>query len=271
MSSLITYAQYCALTGTTGTTGTTDQTLLENTVIPAVSEACERYCDRQFALSTVVEWQADSMVADGLWEPRQYPIVAMLGAYDTADGLTVENLTSSDLTITVSKVALTVSDPSALTTTEYLFSTSATLVDLVDDLTVSDEMIATSLVGNSTNSKLLKPGTYLLEGGATVTIPIGVATNATPSKITDIMLVDLYADAIAYRGGYAAIPMDLQRVVAAMCKDALSVSKGQQVSAGLRSESLGKYSYTVADGIDLANLVSTYAGQLDSFRRAVWA
>lgn len=271
-SSLITWAQFCSHTGTTGTT---DQALFEASIGPAVSEAAERFCDRKFSLATEVEWASTADEIDGLWMPLRYPVDAFLSAYACGDGIRCTNGGQSDITITVGKASLLVGDADTLAYTTYSYTDYATLDELIDELAESDTSevvwsLATGVSG-STSTKLLMPSTTLVLADSEGYVQVGIPTGATPRSVTDCA-INVPAHAIAYRGGYSPLPEDLVRTIAQICQAAIEQVHGANASAaGLKSESIGKYAYSRADGVDVAQIVGAYASALSSWRRVAWA
>ena len=293
MSNLISWANYCSITSTIS--NDSNQVLIENTLIPIASNTIENYCDRLFTEQNYYEW-TQSCNYFGFYYPLQYPVTKLYSASNPDILCTINN--GNDINIIINNTSLSIYDPITTTNTEYLFTSYSNVSTLFTQAIIDYPTLEVTYNTNYTNvqgvkCELLMPDTKMVNTNNTDVV-IYAALQQKEAKMIDqgimltgtttnlpTMISSTYDAAlnynygnpqtcIIYKAGYNPIPQDLQYVCAKVVQDMLVQSLGNQ-STGMRSESIDNYSYTLQDGVSLANLVGTkYSDSLQKYRRIIY-
>ena len=272
MSNLVSWSTYCNCTGTA--TNSSDQSIVESTLIPIASDTVETYCNRLFTETIYVEWSQNNLQT---YFPANIPVNKLYSVAICDRLCTITNPT--DLNIAISKDALTIHNPRTLDDDEYLFTSYANVSSLftaiVNDYADIDIVYNSSYTVSDleeVNSKLLLPATLDIVDAATVDINAALVQQSY-QRLLDGGITLTCPDeqnCIVYKGGYNPIPMDLQYVICQIIQDMLSQSKGDQ-SNNMKSETIDNYSYTLQDGVNLADLVrSKYGDALAKYKKVIY-
>lgn len=196
-------------------------------------------------------------------------------AYEQEDGLTVEYTGSDESArVEVTDAAVkTISRTGATTTT-----TTSTFASNVTTTAMASTI--NGLSGWSASVVNARPAGFLMRRGArnakgtSVTLEVWDDSDSEYEVDYDagIILLDHRTQAengkayVAYDAGYTDIPADLEQVLLEMVKAGFDASG---IGAGLKSERLGDYAYTVADNQDseMASFLDTQAPILARYAR----
>lgn len=255
-----------------GISGSDDDSLLES-LIDAVSDRIETFCNRQFSSRDYRQW------FDGRRETRfvvqHYPITAVKRlAYGSKDALSVQGTTTTDLRATVevqdSQIVLSrFASDGTETETEVTFASNATASDLQSTIDGTTGWSAT-LINNWISDDLHRIGgqdalgrdvflsyadvsdiEYRVNedtGEIEITLnnewawPEATGASTFPKGFQNIF--------VHYTGGYATIPDDLDQIAIEMTAAAF---KGRKVNPKLQSETIGSYSYALASQVQIAD------------------
>ena len=252
---IITLANYKTLSNTTDTTY---DTFIE-AVIPAIQEHIEKYCDRQFDLTTYNQW----FYFNQYLEMPQYPITQMkfLGTPDRFAEVTF----NSDLyTIEVKDDAIHVTSLD-LTTTEYTFASYATIQLICDAITAATPAITFDIVADYVNvpCQRLRPGVVKAHLYGSKKIAVAYKVLEGGERILELSqdfsyswtysLDEAYSEVlnVIWQAGYseANMPDGLQLIMANIITDIISnMTAGVNETAlnpNITSEKLTNYSYNL--------------------------
>lgn len=259
--------------------------------IPAVSDQVELYLDQTFeAEREGIEWVPSMNPGLPQYFPLKVPITAVLQSAFPAEAISVANETGKDawICVTDDQEGISVSI-SPGTVTQIAFSTANTLQGVLDAL-VSLGFVCTMQLGvdPSTKSDVLYPNTLALKDGDTsvllgAVIPVSVNVlegtrvviggsfvdfPVSPVWLGNPQLADVPTLGTIFlrtKYGQRTTPPSLTRIVCEMVRDSVAIAQGT-LDTNFQSESLSKYSYRLADGIFLGNLLSKYASALGAFK-----
>lgn len=282
--------------GLTGTTSTANDTLISNLIAP-VQDQIENFCDRKFDSADYFEWfpyTANLFV-------KQFPInyVKYFGysAY-------VAQFDSDDYNYQITPTGIVVTSSLTFTSTTFLFATYTNLTLLKTAIEAAIPAITLTIqTGYETmNYRLLKLGTGKQVYGAE---KFDITTSVDNSESNFVQLQPGIGDAypiawgivndrpllLIYNGGYAYadMPKGLQLICANVIKEIVSSltaggsgsnSSGSGITGIYRSESIGDYSYTLADGettndgntisaADVAKFVSKFSDDLWFYKKKI--
>ena len=291
--SILTLATYKSLTGTTSAVNDT----LINSLIAPVQDQIEQYTDRKFDAADYFEWFP---YTSNLFV-KQFPInyVKYLGysAY-------VAQFDSDDYNYQITPTGIVVTSSVTFTSTTFLFATYANLTLLKTAIELALPAITLTIqAGYETmNYRLLKLGTGRQVYGAE---KYDITTSVDNSESNFVQLQPGIGDAypiawgivndrpllLVYNGGYAYadMPSGLQLIMANVIKEIVSSltaggsgsnSSGSGITGIYKSESIGDYSYTLADGgttvngsvigaADVAKFVSKFSDDLYVYKKKI--
>ncbi len=250
-----------------GITVTTDDTLIE-TIINNVSDQIERWCDRKFVASTFKEYITAR--GDRTLAVDNPPIISVdVVAFGTQDAIRVSSNVSTDLMATVaveeSQVRLyRVASDGTATATNLTFAsypTTATLttaIAAVTGYTATKQVDAPTFMLHRTGGREVMTSTFAItypddaESDYRVDYERGllhIKSDAFPRTVEGTLLNNRFPNQfesvfIQYSGGYSTIPNALVQAAFELCSDAY---QGRDKDRSIQSESIGDYSYSLAD------------------------
>jgi hypothetical protein len=277
--SLITLAEYKTITGVTVATYDAYVTA----IIPYIQSSIEEYCDRLFDTRTNYEWskyQNDRTVV-----VQQYPITDIIMVGNPVQVANTSFPTTSDYNIEIKSDRVTVTDMNDpnFAQDSYLFSANNTLADLKANIEGDYPLITVAITTGYTTMvcKLLRTGTGSYWTGAqrifcqtrVPDLDQRIIEFAEDSGISFSYTLDFYFNEnieIIYKSGYATadVPKALKTACAMMINDMIKWT--EKLTLGIyKSESVTNYSYTLADGIYIKDLIKTYSAQLNPFKKKI--
>jgi len=235
----------------------------------------ESYCDRKFDPQDYKEWYKYSRFLI----LREYPVNAIkfIGTLQK-----MATFSSDDYNYEITSTALNVTDNTLTTITVTFGGAITTLTDIktaieaaIPGLTLT---IDTGCSGLS--YKLLRVGTGKDIYGAVRSdcqTKLVEDENRTVELLSDSSFIFFYATDfctdinmyVVYNAGYLVMPLDLQMVCADIVRD-MSYINSASVTGIYKSETLGDYSYTLADQTQINELIFTkYSQTLDLYVKMV--
>ena len=265
--SLITLETFKTLKNITDTTNDALYTQL----LSIATVQIENWCDRIFSAADYIEW-IDVNSCNQVYITRQYPIIRVKYIGSDHEALKLTNNDTIDYIFDITDTTLTINDET-LSETTYDLSNAAndTLTELVSVMNTSYSNITVVIDSTvSQTSKLLKPGVYTLIAGDTIDI-VGSKVESNNSKVkNDGLIYGISSGVIVYKAGYETIPLDLQLACANIVYDTADVLLNDK-TGNYKSESITNYSYTLADGIKLQNIINgyinTYSDTLNYYKK----
>ena len=259
--------------------------LLED-LIDRISDKIETYCGRKFKSRSYREWLNGKR--EQTLRLKNYPVTAIVRiGTGSATAFTVQGTTSTDLRATVDvqddQLVLTRYDSTGTAVpTALAYSTYVTASDLVTQIALTSGWTAT-LQTNCLSLDLHRNGGQDAKGlTVDVTFPDQSDTGfrvEEDSGLVEINSADWWwgedftdwparrrwpqswqGILVEYTAGYSTIPDDLEQICIEMVSDAYN-ARGQDVSVS--SESIGSYSYTLAQQV---NIDDTTAKRLAQWR-----
>jgi len=292
MADLITIAQYEAIIGTI--TKADARTLVSTYLIPAASQAIERFVDRSLAATTYVEWVKTGNTY-GVFFPEQYPLLTLYSVNKADTVFTVSNTGTQAMVVIVQPTMLQAYNPLTNVAVSYAYSTYTSIGLLLAQLATDYPLLVTeATVDTSMSTTLLRPATIAIQGGALSSVQGAIVAMTGHVNADRIVYGSEFAGSwntmdfpglpldsvqygnvghicLVYSAGYSPLPSDLIVTTANIVRDMLAVEQGKRAT-GVKSESVSQYSYTLLDSIDFDNIVGTkYAGALRQYRRIVFA
>lgn len=235
--------------------------------ITAASRLTEKYCDRLFISTSRTEYaDGKGWGINGFIEVQAYPISSVDSIGVAADGLWIGNNSTS---VQQARASLS---PTTLTLTRVTSGTTAS-----SSLTLSGYSTIGALVTaiNALGNGWIASTTYTSWGVASLIESSGAKSAKPPGgavfQVFDDSLIDDFdwGDAtdtiwgdfppgvrnvrIAYTGGYGTLPDDLQNAVAMVTASMYQRSLRDQT---LKSETVGDWKWTAADGVDGSGIAS---------------
>lgn len=291
MADLITIAQYEAIIGAIAKPAT--RTLINTYLIPAASQAIERFVDRSLSATTYIEWVPIGNT--GVFFPEQFPLLTLYSVNKADSAIEVTNNGTSAIVVIVQPTMLQIYNPITNVAVSYLYATYPTVSSLITQLAIDYPALATTAkVDTSMACTLLRPATIPIQPSTTSCIQGAVVAMTGHIREDRIVYGSAFAGnwntmefpglpldsiqygnvgniCIVYSAGYNPIPMDLIVTTANVVRDMLDVEQGKRAT-GMKSENVAQYGYTVLDTVDFDNIVgSKYAGALRQYRRIVFA
>lgn len=264
---MLTWATYCSIMGLELTDSS--QAQVEAT-IPAVEAAIEGLCDRVFTQATYVEWFDEHGPVTETWLPEQYPVKSVLGCYGSTDAISVANANAGAVTMSNDGVTFYLSNSETLASATLAITTGQTLANVVSGLSLAGVTL-TAILPATSSSKLLCQSALNVPAGETVNFQ-GGQPGSYSFELLDQRRVRFWngpPSALAYVGGYSPIPADLLQAIAICVQQ--TVAKLDDLGDGaFKSESIGKYSYTLADGKAVNDVVGSNSELFDGYRRIVY-
>lgn len=271
---IITLANYQALTG-----DSSNDTLV-NSLIPAVNDLVQLYCDRTFDEADYSDWfeYSENITL------TQYPItqVKFIGYAQKV----AQFSNSTDYNYQVSETGITVTKDSDFTQTSFPFSAYATLAALKTAIETAYPTITLTIETGFTtlNYRLIKQGF-----GDTL---YGAVRNSLISRITGYRTLEVLASLqnnlylpffdilireplfVLWTAGYTSstMPKGLQLIVANIVRDLVVLKTELPKGGAIKSESLSltnaDYSYTLGDNALIQKIINeNYASGLDFYRK----
>ena len=285
---LITWAQYCGITGTSLTDS--NQTLITTYIIPGVSNAIELYCDRDLVQNTYQEFLT---VTEGNVFPSQFPITKLFAVQSLGTVVSAVNSGTANYTLSVNDAGVDIWDAIAGSGTSYAIGTYPTLGSLLTQLGIDyPAIVFSNVISSSLDLGLILPATYNLSPSTSADIQGAVTTISGRISGHEIGIVGIPGPAsfpgfgfdygysnqfgmticVTYLAGYSPIPSDLQILVARACQDMLGQVNGSGSDPAMQSEKVSQYEYTRRPNLDYNALINTvYAAALMQYKRTVFA
>lgn len=242
--------------GILGITGSSQDTVLQ-AMIDAVSLAISNHCDTDFCNDTYVERVTYSDAYTELRNTIQY-LVAAKCCSASAIRITPPSALSR-VSVTGDKMILIDLGGN----TEIDISVTATLSSIVTQIVAASGWSAELLVDDD-YAKFLYLGNWSVNNDEDIDIPYA-SSEVSLSNVTGRVLQSSATCSdgiIIYQGGYLEIPADLAQVAN---KSVVSMYDNRKKQAGLKSEKVGDYSYTLAD--DASNAITAYSDVLSHYCR----
>jgi len=265
--SLITLETFKTLKNITDTTNDALYTQL----LSIATVQIENWCDRIFSAADYIEWiKTDN--CNSVYVTKQYPIIRVKYLGSAYNAIKLTNNDTLDYLLDITNSILTVNDE---TLTENTFDltnvSSSTLTTLVSSMNaVYTDITAVIDSEASQTSKLLKPAVYTLLAGDTVDIVGSKVESYNITVKNDGLIYGISSGVIVYKAGYETIPLDLQLACANIVYDTADVLLNDK-TGNYKSESITNYSYTLADGIKLQNIINgyinTYSDTLNYYKK----
>ena len=250
-----------------GITASTDDTLIE-TMINNVSDQIERWCDRKFVATTFKEYI--SARGDRTIAVDNPPIISIdVVAFGTQDAIRVSGNVSTDLMATVSveetQVRLyRVASNGTATTSNLTFAdypttgTMTTAIAAVTGYTATKVVDAPAFMLHRSGARDVITTEFALtypddaESEYRIDYERGllhIKSDAFPRAIVGERRINRFPDSfesvfVQYSGGYSTIPNALVQAAFELSSDAY---QGRDRDRNLQSESIGDYSYSLAD------------------------
>lgn len=238
--------------------------------IPAVEVAIEGLCDRLFTQATYVEWLDAHGPVTNVWLPTQYPVKSVLGCYASKDAISVANANAAAVTLSNDGTTLYLSNSETLASATLAITAGQTFADVCSGLSLAGVTL-TALLPATTSSRLLVQTALNIPAGQTVNFQGGTPCSYSFELIDQrrVCFWNGLPTALVYVGGYNPIPADLLQAIAICVNQA--VAKLDDLGDGaFKSESIGKYSYTLADGKAVNDVVGSNAELFDGYRRIIY-
>jgi hypothetical protein len=232
-----------------------------DTLITAVSRAVEFYCDRKFIAASYIEYHdgADAW-RKGFISLNHSPVTAIARVSACPEAvITVRNTSTSvqRATVTVTSTGITRSRTASAVTTAntLLFADYATLTLLAAAITAVGNGWTASVLGDYGD---YASGDLVYIQGAlnaktadaellmhTFEPQYRLATSDTVATLFGHFMPGFHTVEVRYTAGYTTIPDAVQQGVVLAIKAIFD--RSQVSSAGIKSEKIGDYSYTLAD------------------------
>jgi hypothetical protein len=255
------------------------------TIIAAVSDEVQLFCNRTFALTTYRSWLDGSGTSQMLLP--QFPVRALMGvSFETVSVMTVKNTTATFATVSVMGGILTlwhIDTAGAETTTDITIASYQTISELAAQIVATGGgWTATAVTGETDSPSLLIKSTWgalaLSPSYATLEIP-GTADDSVELVPDSERLIRSFSgfpkgrsNVFAYyKAGYTLpteqdvagnLPDGLMLIVARIVMDVFN-SGGQ--NGAYSSESIGDHSWTI-DGSIARRAVISHAQELSPYR-----
>lgn len=264
---MLTWAKYCSIFGLASTDSS--QTQVEAT-IPAVEAAIEGLCDRKFASATYVEWLNAHGPVTETWITEQWPITKVYGCYTMADGLSVANAGTDDVVLSFDGAAFSLSNASTLVGSSLAYVAGQTLAGVITGLSLANVTI-TALVPSTRSSALVRKTAVTITAGQTVTVSVAtpVVRDMDATDGRRIIFWGCLPDCVTYQGGYSPIPEDLLQAIA-ICVQQTVAKLSDPSDGAYQSQAIGKYSYTLAAGKSVNDVVGSNAELFSGYRKIVY-
>jgi len=268
-------------------TSSADDTLMEQCIDRATARM-ERYMGRNIMNRAYTQWYSGSGARSV--RLREYPVNSVQGVYTGATvALTVSSTVTTDIRATVSINAEAIGTGAAgmslsrqtltgaLTATTLAFST----YDDVTRLAVAINLLTgfSATVGLNMQTAQMHPIVGDCLSSAVVLTGADVGVEYRYDSLEGILHVQSepywsgshthYADArrpslvVMYTAGYATVPDDIEEACLEVSKYLFQTRK---TNANLNSESLGDYSYTLADATKLSSMMADLLGYMREIR-----
>lgn len=242
---MITLQEYCAYKQITSPSS---QDGIINTMIPIVTSIIEEYLDRNIESATNIEL---INIQDNNIFTENYPINRILYVGVPTEAIRIEGLTDGQSMICEITGLYYYSSPFA-TPTSFLFSTSTTFALLKAAVETAIPTLTLNLLMPSTTLT-----SFLLESsGSTIMYPARFSGTFIKRDSRTIELIDLDSCGnlwsnqiyLVYTSGWDIddVPPALKKIAFDMVSDLVNILS-LSTNSGIKSESLGDYSYTLAD------------------------
>jgi hypothetical protein len=245
-----------------GLSGTTYDTVL-TMIVAGTDLAISNYCDRTFEINDFIE-NVNALDNRIILKNRPIDTIYYAG-YGTENAIEVKYTGTGLASVQIETTRVRLFEN--LVATEYLYSSYATLSTLATAMNGKANFTVT--LSEEGLSKTLWEASMSLENDETVYLQ-KPGSHACLTQIYDGFYVSDCQNnhKLIYRGGYSTIPADLVLIAT---KIASSVFQQRQTAGTLKSESIGDYSYTIADSTaDADTVISSSFGQaLKVYRNAV--
>lgn len=270
-----------------GVETTTDDVLMDSCIDRATARM-ERYMGRNIMQRTYVQWYGGSGARN--IRLREYPANSIQGVYTGATiALTVKSTVTDDIRATVSinadpigtgAAGMTLSRMTltgALTSTTLAFSTNGDVTALVAAINLLTGFSAT--VGLNMQTAQMHPmigdclSSAVVLTGADVGVEYGydslqgiLSVRSDPFwwprefqylHERNLSLVTMYT------AGYATVPDDMEQACLEISR---YIFQTRKTNTNVKSESLGDYSYTLADAAQLSSIMADLLGNMREIR-----
>lgn len=270
---ILSLADYRTLTNTVS--GTDDAYITE--LLAVVQSQMESYCDRLFDAQNYSQWYKYSHYI----VLREYPVnsVKFIGTLQK-----LATFSSDDYNYEVTSTALNITDGSLTTTTITFGGAISVLTDIKTAVEAAIPGLTLTIDTGYANIsyKLLRVGTGKDMYGAVRSdcqTKLIEDENRTLELLADSSFLFFYATDfctdinmyVVYNAGYTSttMPLDLQMICANIVHD-MSLIESADVTGIYKSETLGDYSYTLADQTQINELIFTkYSKALDAYVKMV--
>ena len=277
-----------------GITASTDNTILE-TYIDAASAKIERWIGRQIVLRAYSEWCGGNNVRSV--KVKQYPINNVTGVYTgMASAFTIASTVSSDLRLTISinpetlgtvtngalfpGIVLSRTAVGGLTTTTTLgYSAFQDVTDMVAAINALTGYSASVVTDMRCAQLHPRAGGDILQSTVTITGAnvssefvydsyLGIVTirqDAFPTMAFDSARFPpaLLSTLIEYSAGYTVVPDDIRQACMVL---AGTMYLSRKKDGSLQSESLGDYSYSMANADSTRSMMEDMLGSWKEIR-----
>lgn len=290
MSDFLTWAD---IKSAFGLTDSDSQKALYQAAIPGVCSRIEGYTDKTFPVATSsVEWLSQDNAGMAEYYPKNVPIMYVEQACAVGPAIQVTSTVVCWIAISATKVVVTAVDGSELLNEDLAGQDMQFVLDELNGVTGLTAVVDPA--GDATYpADNLYPCTYSVQANAAACVMLG-GTQPIPVTVKDGLRIDI--DRMNYQfpisqtwlsspsllmapqvpvlmirstWGYSAVPADLVRTGCEMVRDAVKLASGE-IDGSMSAETLSKYSYRLADGVMLGDLLSKYHSALDRYRSVVF-